>query len=160
MWRVTLPEVCVVYVVREIDERREVLLGRKKTGLGLGKFVGLGGKLHPGESPLDAAMREAEEEATIALDRRTLRNAGAIDYEFPTKPAWNQRSHVFVCTAWTGSPAETDELVPEWFPLDRIPFDAMWDDARFWLPGVLNGGEVQRRYEFGSDLNSVVRSET
>ena len=36
----------------------EVLLIHKKTGLGAGKINGPGGKLEPGESPLDAARRE------------------------------------------------------------------------------------------------------
>ena len=53
-----LPQVCVCYLLRERAGAREVLLGRKKHGLGMGYFVGLGGKLEPGESAVDAAVRE------------------------------------------------------------------------------------------------------
>ncbi|WKK71640.1 hypothetical protein Q0F99_20480 [Rathayibacter oskolensis] len=36
----------------------------------------------------------------------------------------------------------------------------MWDDARFWLPGVLTAGEAARwSFEFGADLASVVDSD-
>ena len=45
-------EVCVCYLTRvAADGRREVLLGRKRTGLGLGKIVGPGGKVELGEVP-------------------------------------------------------------------------------------------------------------
>ena len=45
-----LPQVCVCYLLRERAGVAEVLLGRKKHGLGMGYFVGLGGKLEPGQS--------------------------------------------------------------------------------------------------------------
>lgn len=153
---VSLPEVCVVYLVRTREGIPEVLLGRKKTGLGMGKLVGLGGKLEAGESPADAVVREAFEEAGLIVDPADLRSAGVIDYWFPTKPSWSQRSHVFVARAWQGEPVETDELVPAWFAREQIPYDSMWDDARLWLPGVIAGGTVTATYTFGADLNSVV----
>ena len=43
-----LPQVCVCYLLRERDGTTEVLLGRKKHGLGEGYYVGLGGKLERG----------------------------------------------------------------------------------------------------------------
>ena len=39
-----------------------ILLIRKKRGLGAGKINGPGGRLEPGESPLDCAIREVQEE--------------------------------------------------------------------------------------------------
>ncbi|WKK71641.1 NUDIX domain-containing protein [Rathayibacter oskolensis] len=58
-----LPEVCVVYVLRESPGGgAEVLLGRKRRGLGEGRIVAPGGKLEPGESPVRAAVRELAEE--------------------------------------------------------------------------------------------------
>lgn len=149
-----------MYVVRRDAHGADaVLLGRKKTGLGTGKLVGLGGKLEPDENPEDAAVREALEEAGITIDRDHLRAAGTIDYPFPTKPEWSQRSHVFVCERWAGEPSESDELAPEWFARSSIPFDLMWDDARQWLPDVLAGGNVAATFIFGDDLNTVVGAE-
>ncbi len=43
----------------------EVLLIRKKRGLGAGKINGPGGRLDPGETPLQAAIREVEEELLV-----------------------------------------------------------------------------------------------
>ena len=72
--------VCVAYLLRRVEGRTEVLLGRKKRGLGTGRYVGLGGKLEAGESALDAIVREIAEEAGVVvqpgdLDRRGVRRA-------------------------------------------------------------------------------------
>ena len=45
-----------------------ILLIHKKTGLGAGKVNGPGGRIEPGESPLQAAVRETEEERREALE--------------------------------------------------------------------------------------------
>lgn len=153
----TLPEVCVVYLLRT-DERgvRQVLLGRKKFGLGQGNFVGLGGKLEPGETPTDAAVREVAEESGVLVRPADLQPRGRLSYHFPHRESWSQASHVFVCERWERHPSESDELNPEWFDLDAVPYAEMWDDARFWLPAVLAGGGVERSFTFGEDLASVV----
>lgn len=152
----SLPEVCVVYLVRRGADGLEVLLGDKRTGLGQGKVVGIGGKLDPGESAHDAAVREVFEETGVRIAAADLHVAGAVDYFFPTRPAWSQRSTVFVCRRWTGEPVQTDEITPHWYPLDEVPYSRMWDDASRWLPGVLRGGTVDARFTFGADLATVV----
>ena len=49
-----------------IDEPRgRVLLIRKKRGLGAGKINGPGGKLDPGETPEQCAVRETQEELHV-----------------------------------------------------------------------------------------------
>jgi len=151
-----LPQVCVCYLLRERAGTTEVLLGRKKHGLGMGNFVGLGGKLEPGESAVDAAVREVFEESGVVVAASDLEPRGLLTYHFPHREAWSQESNVFVCRTWAGEPTGSDELDPEWFPLDVVPFDEMWDDARRWLPAVLGGGRVRRTFVFGEDLATVV----
>lgn len=157
--RMALPQVCVCYLLREADGRLEVLLGRKKHGLGQGYFVGLGGKLEPGESAVDAAVREVHEESGVTVQADDLEARGLLTYLFPHREAWSQESSVFVARAFTGEPAPSDELDPEWFPLDAVPLGEMWDDARRWLPGVLGGGRVRRTFVFGEDLATVVHEQ-
>jgi 8-oxo-dGTP diphosphatase len=151
-----LPQVCVCYLLREHAGGVEVLLGRKKHGLGVGNFVGLGGKLEPGESAVDAAVREVFEEAGVVVAASDLEPRGMLSYSFPYREAWSQESSVFVCRAWRGEPRGSDELDPEWFALEQVPYDEMWDDARRWLPGVLDGASVRRTFVFGEDLATVV----
>jgi 8-oxo-dGTP diphosphatase len=152
-----LPEVCVVYVLRESPRGTEVLLGRKLRGLGEGRVVAPGGKLEPGESPAEAAVRELAEEVGLRADPRDLEPRGSLDYFFPHRPAWSQRSHVFVCRRWSGEVVASGELAAAFVPLDEVPYGRMWDDARFWLPAVLHSGAVvDRTFEFGADLEHVV----
>jgi len=151
-----LPEVCVVYLIRRGETGLEVLLGDKRTGLGQGKVVGIGGKLDPGESARDAAVREVFEEVGLRVAASDLHRVGAVEYHFPTKPSWSQHSTVFVCRRWQGEPVETDEITPRWYTLDAVPYARMWDDASRWLPGVLRGGAVDARFTFGADLSTVV----
>ena len=151
-----LPQVCVCYLLREAGGRTEVLRGRKKHGLGQGSFVGLGGKLEPGESAVEAAVREVHEESGVRVEAHDLDPRGRLTYLFPHREAWSQESSVFVTRRFVGEPAPSDELDPEWFPLDAVPLTEMWDDARRWLPAVLAGGRVRRTYVFGEDLATVV----
>lgn len=152
-------DVCVVYLVRDrtVDgqTRTEVLLGEKLTGLGIGKFVGAGGKLEPGESARAAAVREVAEELGVTVTARNLVAVSDITYPFVDKDEWSQRSFGFVTRVWTGEPAASDELAPQWFVLDDIPYDRMWADARLWLPRALAGDFVEETYFFLSDGSMV-----
>ncbi|WP_307821416.1 8-oxo-dGTP diphosphatase [Subtercola lobariae] len=152
-------EVCVCYLTRvRAGGRREVLLGRKRTGLGVGKIVGPGGKVEAGESPLEAIVREVAEETGTRVAPGDLRAAGRLEYRFPFRPGWSQNSNVFVGEVWQGEPVGSDELAPEWFAVDELPLDEMWHDARFWLPAVLAGDEVRAWFSFGADNETVAES--
>ena len=41
---------------------------------------------------------------------------------------------VFTATEFDGTPAETDEAVPVWFPVDDLPYHNMWADDPVWYP--------------------------
>ena len=153
----SLPQVCVCYLIRRrADGRDEVLLGRKKKGLGLGKYVAPGGKVEPGEGIREAMAREVLEEVGLAVEVADLSARGVLTYLFPHRPAWSQQSSVFVTRSWAGVERESDELEPEWFAIDEIPLGSMWDDAKHWLPAALAGEYVEASYSFGPDNSSVI----
>jgi 8-oxo-dGTP diphosphatase len=150
-----LPEVCVCYLIREGEAGDEVLLGRKKIGFGRGTVVAPGGKLEPGESPVDATIRETFEEVGLRIREADLTAIGELTYPFPHHPQFSQKSWAFVCRSWKGEPVESDELTPEWFGLDALPLERMWDDAKHWLPGALAGQFVRATFTFAADARSV-----
>jgi 8-oxo-dGTP diphosphatase len=152
-------QVCVCFITRR-DEAgvRQVLLGRKKTGLGLGNIVGLGGKIEPGETALQAIVREIEEESSLVVDPAAVSEVGFIRYAFPHRENWSQDSTVFVVDTFTGTPVESDEVVPAWYDITDLPLDGMWDDAKYWLPQVLAGERVRASFTFGEDLKTVSES--
>jgi 8-oxo-dGTP diphosphatase len=137
---------------------RELLLGRKKTGFGIGKIVGLGGHVEPGETALEAAVREVAEESTIRVEPADLREAAALTFRFPAKPEWDMLVTVFVGDRFTGEAQECDEIAPRWYPLDDLPVHDMWDDNQYWLLQVLDGPHLTARFKFAADLETVETS--
>jgi 8-oxo-dGTP diphosphatase len=135
--------------------RREVLLGRKKTGFGTGKIVGLGGHVEPGETPLEATVREVAEESGIRLDPADIREAADITFQFPTKPEWDMQVTVFTTDRFTGEAQESDEIAPRWYPLDDLPVQDMWDDNQYWLTQVLDGPHLTAQFTFAADCETV-----
>jgi 8-oxo-dGTP diphosphatase len=152
-----LPEVCVCYLIRAGAVGDEVLLGRKKSGLGEGNLVGPGGKIEPGETPRQAIAREVAEETSLVIGVVEL--VGELTYPFPFRPDLSQKSWVFLCREWEGEPRESAELAPEWFPVSDIPTDRMWHDAGYWLRDALAGRFVTATFEFGADLRTVAASD-
>lgn len=62
-----------VAVLREVDDRQEVLLGKRKNSHGAGEWSFPGGKIEPGEHPQIAAIREVyEETGCVVNDMLTL----------------------------------------------------------------------------------------
>ncbi|RLP84204.1 NUDIX domain-containing protein [Mycetocola lacteus] len=151
-----LPEVCVCYLIRSTPRGDEVLLGEKRRGLGQGRVVAPGGKLEPGETPTRAIVREVLEEVGLVVAPEDLRAHGYIDYRFPSRTEWSQRSWVFSARDHRGEPIATAELDARWVPVEEVPFDLMWDDARYWLPGVLAGESVAVDFDFAPDNATAV----
>lgn len=152
----TVPEMCLAFLVRRGTGGLEVLLGEKRSGVGHGRVMGIGGPLRPGESPRDAAVREVREQLGVRVASSALDQAGTVEYHFPTRPSWSRAATVFVCRRWSGEPAETSAITPEWFGVGGLPYTRMWDDAPRWLPAALRGAAVDARYTFGPDLSTVV----
>lgn len=125
----------------------QVLLIRKKRGLGAGKVNGPGGRLEPGESPLACAIREVEEELGVVPDAPA--HHGELSFQFTDGYALH--CHVFRSEDCTGTARETPEAVPLWTPLDRIPFEEMWTDDTLWLPRLIARGRFRGRFIFDGD---------
>lgn len=125
----------------------QVLLIRKKRGLGAGKINGPGGKIDPGESPMQCAIRETEEELGVhGLDPQEI---GLLRFQFAD--GLGLLCHVFRADAFTGDPVETDEAIPLWTPVDAIPFDEMWADDRLWFHHLTARRKFVGNFEFDDD---------
>lgn len=136
----------------------QVLLGHKKTGLGMGKIVGIGGHLEPGETPEQAAVRELFEETTVVVDEADLVKVAEMTFLFPHEPDWSMLVHNYVVTKWIHEPAETAEIRPLWVKRHQIPVTEMWDDVQYWLAHALSGKFVRGNFTFGEE-NTVVKIE-
>jgi 8-oxo-dGTP diphosphatase len=150
---------CLCLIRRRADGGPEVLLGLKKSGFGIGKWVGLGGHIEPGEKPVAAAVREVAEESSLVVAADALQHMASIEFRFPARPSWDQTADVFVTSVYQGEATESDEIAPRWFPEDALPLSLMWDDAKHWLPRVLAGEHVNVRIGFADDCATVASME-
>ena len=129
-----------------IHKDGKVLLGMKKRGFGAGRWNGFGGKVHEGETIEEAARRELKEEACI--DVSEMEEVGCIDFSWKDNPEVLE-VHIFRAENFSGEPIETEEMKPQWFAVDAIPFDAMWPDDKFWFPMFLEGKKFKGKFLFG-----------
>jgi len=125
----------------------QILLIRKKRGLGAGKVNGPGGRIEPGETPIEAAIRETSEELGIVA--REPEQRGQLHFHF--LDGYRLHCCVFVARDYEGEVIETDEAKPLWTPLDRIPYSEMWADDVHWLPGVIAGGSFRAFFTFDGE---------
>jgi 8-oxo-dGTP pyrophosphatase MutT (NUDIX family) len=132
----------------------KILLAMKNRGFGMGLYNGVGGKPDSGETISQTAIRECQEEIGVTpIDPKPV---GELTFyiEYDNKHS-EMHVSVFTATKWKGEPVETEEMAPEWFPLDAIPYDKMWIDDKYWLPEVLAGKFVTGSFTF-DDKNQLV----
>ncbi len=119
----------LVYLIRG----SHVLLAMKKRGFGQGKWNGPGGKIEFGENALHAAVRETQEEIGT---RPVLEHPiGTILYHDERYGNWHVT--VFRTEEFSGDILETEEMKPQWFRMDELPYEEMWAGDKEWLPFVL-----------------------
>lgn len=125
----------------------EVLLIRKKRGIGAGKINAPGGKIEPGESAAEGAVRETHEE--VGISAQNLREMGVLHFQFVDGMALH--CTVFHSADFSGEAVETDEAIPLWTKIADIPYDEMWEDDIHWLPQALAGKRFEGFFEFDDD---------
>ena len=128
------------------DEDRLMLI-RKKKGLGAGKINAPGGRIDPGETAMQAAIRETIEE--ICMEPKNPKKMGELFFQFTD--GYKLHGTVFFSTEYSGEPQETSEADPFWCRIDDLPYHEMWEDDRYWLPLALEGKYFEGYFIFDDD---------
>ena len=137
--RKMLLSLCIVYL------QPKILLGMKKRGFGVGRWNGFGGKLESDETVEESAIRELKEESGVeAVD---MFKNGMINFAFESNEEVLE-VHIFSVNSFKGEPIETEEMRPEWFPVDEIPYGNMWTSDKYWLPLLLEGKKFRGNFLF------------
>ena len=103
-------------VKREQDENRD-------------KWVGIGGKFEPGESPEDCAVREVFEETGLTMQSWSYR--GIVTF---VSDEWGtEYMHLFHSTDFTGSVKDCDEGVLEWIDREKLLSLPIWEGDKIFL---------------------------
>ena len=112
-----LPSACVI----PMDDDGRILLVRQRQH---GKWETVGGTIEPDESPHEAAVREAKEEASIDVELKLVAVLGGPEYvaTYPNGDRCQYVSSVFEARIVGGEPApdheETDEVA--WFSREDL----------------------------------------
>jgi len=125
----------------------QILLIRKKRGLGAGKINGPGGRLERGETALAAAIRETQEE--IGVTPTGLQEIGELFFQF--LDGYKLHVAVFAASGCEGELCETPEATPLWTDIDAIPYHEMWEDDAHWLPLLLKRKRFRGYFVFDGE---------
>lgn len=126
-----------------VHQGDKVLLGLKKEqegkrNFGAGKWNGFGGGMKDKDngSIERTAYRETMEECGIYI--KGLEKIGETLYKFDSDEQ-DHLVHVYVVEDFGGEPTESDEMRPQWFHVDDIPYtgDQMWENDVLWMPYLL-----------------------
>ena len=127
----------------------KILLHKRKNVGGSGTWAFPGGHLEFNEDIKDCAKREVMEEAGVTVER--LEKRGVLEFEFEGNPEIME-VHIFGTSDFAGEPKESDEMAPQWFSANELPFDKMWPDDRHWMPFFLAGKKFAGKFLFqGTD---------
>jgi ADP-ribose pyrophosphatase YjhB (NUDIX family) len=138
-----------------IEDENRVLLAMKKRGFGEGWWNGYGGKVNPGESITGAMLRELEEESGLKGIEYAPR--GVINFYFEGSDL-EVEMHIFEITKYIGRLIETDEMQPQWFLKEEVPYEKMWPADQEWVPIFLEGHNVTGQAIFNSETKELISS--
>ena len=121
---------------------------KKKNDINKDKWIGIGGKFEPEESPDACLLREAKEETGLTLTHWQCR--GIVT--FLSDRAEGEYMYLFTADGFEGTLKECDEGDLQWISrdfLDRRPkwegdqifLDLLWQDAPFFLLTLRYEGE-------------------
>ncbi len=139
-----MQQTTLLYLLK--PKENQILLAMKKRRFGEGKWNGVGGKLMEGETIKQALVRETFEEIGVKINENDLMQVATLEFTFENKDEWNQEVNVFMIEKWKGEPSESEEMKPEWFNIDKLPYEQMWVSDMDWLPQVLNGKKITGHY--------------
>ncbi|MBP5662537.1 MAG: 8-oxo-dGTP diphosphatase [Clostridia bacterium] len=102
---------------------------KKERDINHDKWIGVGGKFLPGESPDDCARRETKEETGLVCGKLAYR---AVVTFVPDQDVC-EYMHLFTCSDFTGKLQECNEGDLAWIPKKDILSLPLWEGDKIFL---------------------------
>jgi len=118
---------------------------RKANDMHAGKWNGLGGKLEPGETPEECALREIYEESGLKV--RNPRLKGLLTFPlFANDEDWY--AFVFVCEDFEGQLIDSPEGELRWIPDQELLGLNLWEGDHIFLPWLDRPGFFSGKFVY------------
>ncbi|MBQ3275949.1 MAG: 8-oxo-dGTP diphosphatase [Oscillospiraceae bacterium] len=101
---------------------------KKERDVNRDKWIGVGGKFEPGESPEDCLRREVREETGLRLTSWRFR--GIVTF---VQDDWCEYMHLFTADAWEGEERPCDEGELAWIGKRELYDLTLWQGDRIFL---------------------------
>lgn len=106
---------------------------KKKNDLNEGKWIGVGGKFEPDETPEECLLREVKEETGLTLEKYRLRAVITfISDRWPT-----EYMYLFTASEYSGTLTDCNEGTLAWVDKDRILELPIWEGDRIFLEKLM-----------------------
>jgi 8-oxo-dGTP diphosphatase len=121
----------------------------KKAGdMHFGKWNGLGGKLEPGETPEECALREIWEESGLIVTKPVLK--GLLTFPaFANDEDWY--AFVFVAYEFEGELIDSPEGVLQWIEDAELFNLNLWEGDKIFLPWLERTGFFSGKFVYRND---------
>lgn len=128
-----MKETVLIYI--EKDHKYLMLYRNKKENdINKGKWIGVGGHIEKGETPLEAVYREVKEETGLTLLTATKR--GLIHFK---SDDFEEDMHLYTSNFFKGNLIECDEGELHWVDISDIDMLPTWEGDKVFLKLLAEG---------------------
>ena len=139
-----LPETVLAYIEKD-NSFLMLYRNKKKNDINANKWIGVGGHIEKGETPIDALYREIKEET--GLDVISYEKRGIIHFNYGEL---SEIMHLFVVKEAKGELIECNEGTLKYIPKSEVLNIPIWEGDKIFLKIILSNDsyfELELNYQ-------------